>query len=113
MGVQSSETSARSLGMGLRMIEGHVPVGMDDRWFILMEDGWLLFHRSWTGSCIFGLKVDSSPEGVVVNEGWVSRKVDEYSSNDIDQDVELAQALVREYFFTPPSAQLSMFVTPD
>ena len=99
--------------MAKRMIAGHIPEDMNDRWFILMEDGWLLFHRSWTGSCIFGLKVDPSPEGVVINEGWVSRKVDEYSSNDIDQDVELAQTLVREYFFTPPSAQLSMFVTPD
>ena len=84
--------------MGQRMIAGHIPEGMDDRWFILMENGWLLFHRSWTGYCIFGLKVDASTEGATINEGWVSRKTDEYSSTDIDQDVELAQTLLNEYF---------------
>ncbi len=84
--------------IGQRMIAGHIPEGMDDRWFILMEDGWLLFHRSWTGYCIFGLKVDALPEGVTINEGWVSRKTEEYSATDIDQDVALAQTLLNEYF---------------
>jgi hypothetical protein len=84
--------------MADRMMTGHIPEGMDDRWFILMEDGWLLLHRSWTGYCIFGLKVDASTEDVTINEGWVSRKTDEYSSTDIDQDVELAQTLLNEYF---------------
>jgi len=59
--------------MGQRMTAGHIPEGMDDRWFILMENGWLLFHRSWTGHCIFGLKVNglqqvrpSMKDGLVV-----------------------------------------------
>jgi hypothetical protein len=87
--------------MGQRMMAGHIPEGMDDRWFILMENGWLLFHRSWTGNCIFGLKVDDLPEGVAINEGWVSRKTDEYGATDIDQDVELARTLLNEYFRLP------------
>ncbi len=87
--------------MGQRMVAGHIPEGMDDRWFILMENGWLLFHRSWTGNCIFGLKVDGLSEGVAINEGWVSRKTDEYSSTDIERDVELAQTLLNEYFRLP------------
>jgi hypothetical protein len=84
--------------MGASMIAGHVPEDMNDRWFILMEDGWLLFHRSWTGACIFGLKIETLPEGVVINEGWVSRKTDEYNSSDVDKDVELVQTLVNDYF---------------
>ena len=87
--------------MGTRMIAGHIPEDMNDRWFILMEDDWLLFHRSWTGACIFGLKIDTTPEGVRVIEGWVSRKIDEYSSTDVEKDVELAQALLNDYFRLP------------
>ena len=96
-----------------RMLAGHIPEGMDDRWFIFMEDGWLLFHRSWTGSCIFGLKVDLRPDSVGISDGWVSRKADEYSSTDIVQDVELVQILVREYFLMPPRASLSPFSAAD
>ena len=80
------------------MMAGHVPEGMDDRWFILMEDGWLLFHRSWSGHCIFGLKVDDQPDGICITEGWVSRKAEEYSSVDIQKDVELARTLLDGYF---------------
>jgi hypothetical protein len=87
--------------MGQRIVAGHIPEGMDDRWFILMENGWLLFHRSWTGHCIFGLKVDASSEGVSISEGWVSRKADEYSGTDIDQDVALVYTLLNEYFRLP------------
>ena len=87
--------------MARRMIAGHIPEDMNDRWFILMEDGWLLFHRSWTGNCIFGLKVDDLPEGIAINQGWVSRKIDEYSSTDVEKDVELAQTLLNDYFRLP------------
>ena len=96
-----------------RMILGHVPEGMDDRWFILMENSWLLFHRSWTGSCIYGLKVDALPKGVIINDGWVSRNADEYSSTDLSKDVDLLSDLVRMYFLLPPSTQLNLFMAPD
>ncbi len=80
------------------MMAGYVPEGMADRWFILMEDGWLLFHRSWSGNCIFGLKVDHLPDGVSITAGWFSRKADEYNSVDIQSDVELARTLLDGYF---------------
>jgi len=99
--------------MGDRMLAGHIPEAMDDRWFILMEEGWLLFHRSWTGYCIFGLKVDTLPEGVSISEGWVSRNADEYKSTDLDQDVELVHRLVGEYFLMPPREPLSPFMVAD
>jgi hypothetical protein len=87
--------------MATRMIAGHIPEDMNDRWFIFLEDGWLLFHRSWTGNCIFGLKLEVLSVGVTITEGWVSRKTDEYSSTDVDKDVELVQTLVNDYFRFP------------
>jgi len=99
--------------IGERMMAGHIPEGMDDRWFILMENGWLLFHRSWTGNCIFGLKVGASQEDVTINQGWVSRKTDEYGAADIQRDVDLAHTLVRDYFLMPPSPPVSPFMAAD
>lgn len=36
---------------------GFVPKAMEDKWFICFEDGTLYFHRSWTGVCVFSLKL--------------------------------------------------------
>ncbi|WP_223257705.1 hypothetical protein [Pectobacterium peruviense] len=32
-----------------QMRQGIIPKQMEDKWFIYFEDGWLRFHRSWTG----------------------------------------------------------------
>ncbi len=77
---------------------GHIPEDMDDKWFIYSEKGWVYFHRSWTGACIFALKLDGSPAGVRVSDSWVSREEKEYSSKDIEQDRKLLTGLIGRYF---------------
>lgn len=81
-----------------RMRGGHIPVDMDDRWFIYFEDGWLHFHRSWTGAHIFALRLDASPVGVQVMDGWASRDAEQYRSSDIDLDRERVVRLIHSYF---------------
>jgi len=76
----------------LRMRQGFVPADMDDRWFIFFEDGWLYFHRSWTGACIFGLRLDGA--GIV--EGWVSRDEAWYTSSGLAQDLAMVERLIRD-----------------
>lgn len=80
------------------MREGFVPRDMDDRWFIYFEDGWLNFHRSWTGAHIYALRLDGSPFGVRVVDGWVSRNEDEYRSPGVEHDREFVVRLVRSHF---------------
>jgi hypothetical protein len=65
-----------------------VPKDMEDKWFIYFErgpanrppeaqesaspQGWLLFHRSWTGACIYGLHLERAPGGGArVVDSWV------------------------------------------
>lgn len=67
---------------------------MDDKWFIFFEDGWLYFHRSWTGSCIYGLKLDRGPEGVRVADGWVTRDRGQYNSPGVEKEMEILQGVI-------------------
>nr|WP_199039636.1 hypothetical protein [Dyella sp. ASV24] len=81
-----------------RMLTGHIPEDMDDKWFIYAEDGWLHFHRSWTGAHIFALRLDGSSAGVRVIDAWASRDVEQYTSTDIELDKERLLRLVHRYF---------------
>ena len=36
---------------------GLVPEAMEDKWFIFFEDDHLYIHRSWTGICVFRLRI--------------------------------------------------------
>jgi len=80
-----------------RMRQGFAPRDMDDRWFVYFEDGWLNFHRSWTGSHVYALKLEGSPFGVRVVEGWVSRDED-YRSPGIEHDRDFIVKLTRSLF---------------
>lgn len=75
---------------------GFVPSDMDDRWFICFDAGWLRFYRSWTGICIFGLRLETGPAGTCVMESWVNREPDQYRGVDVKDDRELVQRLINE-----------------
>ena len=75
---------------------GFVPSDMDDRWFICFDAGWLRFYRSWTGVCIFGLRLEAGPAGTCVVESWVNRDPDPDRGVDIKDDRELVQRLIDE-----------------
>jgi hypothetical protein len=77
-----------------RIQRGHLPTDMDDKWFIFFEEGWLYFHRSWTGHCIFGVRLDGSPNGVRVVEAWASRDKEQYNSPGMETDLRLVQQLI-------------------
>lgn len=74
---------------------GHIPKAMEDRWFIFHEAGWLIFCRSWTGSCIFGVRLEPTPDaGAQIAECWASRDEEYYSETCIDADRELLHQLL-------------------
>jgi hypothetical protein len=41
------------------LIQSLLPHAMEDKWFIYFDQGWLLFHRSWTGAAIYGLRLET------------------------------------------------------
>jgi hypothetical protein len=77
-----------------RIVRGLVPAKMEDKWFVFFEEGWLYLHRSWTGACIYGVRLAEDDDGSVVVEAWVSRAPEEYRRTDDGYDERLLAFLV-------------------
>jgi hypothetical protein len=83
-----------SVDEGERIRRGHIPEDMDDKWFIFFEAGWLYFHRSWTGHCIYGVRLDSAPNGVRLVNAWVNDDNEQYKSPGLETDLQMVQQLI-------------------
>jgi hypothetical protein len=83
-----------------QMAKGHIPEDMDDKWFIFFEEGWLYFHRSWTGHCIYAVRLASSPAGMRIAEAWVNRNKYEYNSAGMDSDNRMVEQLFRTHLLS-------------
>lgn len=95
-----------------QLIQGVIPRQMEDKWFIYFADGWLRFHRSWTGAFIYAIKLDGSPAGVRVTESWVNRNPEQYGITDLEYDQNMLRSLIdvkllkKPYVpFPPPKAE--------
>ncbi|MCB0749353.1 MAG: hypothetical protein KDC90_17960 [Ignavibacteriae bacterium] len=68
---------------------GLIPAQMEDKWFIYVENGWLYFHRSWSGNCIYVVKIEEKESYVLLTTSFVNRMDDQYSETDdlFDQDL--------------------------
>lgn len=75
---------------------GFIPQEQQDKWFIYMEEEWLHFHRSWTGSCIFQLQFSPVDDHYQVTKAIVNRDPDQYRNSDDAQDVRLISHLIDE-----------------
>jgi hypothetical protein len=56
---------------------GLIPKRMEDKWFIFLEDNWLYFHRSWSGFCIFQVRLERFEDGYQIAEAWVNSDPDQ------------------------------------
>lgn len=86
-----------------RLMEGLIPERMEDKWFVYYSDGWLHFHRSWTGALIYWLHLDGSPAGVRVTESWVSREPEQYKATDTEYDKKLVRFLIDAFLLKKPA----------
>ena len=77
-----------------RVARGLVPREMEDKWFVYFDEPWLYLHRSWTGLCVYAVKLRAEGEGSAVDEAWVNRAADEYRETDDAHDVALLSFLV-------------------
>lgn len=92
---------------------GLVPVEMEDKWFVYFEDGWLRFHRSWTGAFIYALRLDGSPAGVRVVESWVSRDSEYWPENRVSYDRKLVRFLIDALLLGKKGVAFPMPTTAD
>jgi ADP-ribosylglycohydrolase len=75
-------------GQFSKIIRGLIPDEMEDKWFIFYEDGWLYFHRSWTGLGIYKAKIEIEETGYSIKEFWAERNQENYGSENDDEDIQ-------------------------
>lgn len=73
---------------------GLIPMQMEDRWFMFLEDDWLYLHRSWTGNMIYKVRFEPIADGYRIAEAWVNRDPAQYKRTDDDFDVIELLALI-------------------
>jgi hypothetical protein len=61
---------------------GVIPEEMEDKWFIFFEEPWLYFHRSWTGSVVYGVEFRSDAEKVSIVASWAGLD----GNQEVDRD---------------------------
>lgn len=82
-----------------KIMAGHKPEDMDDKWFIYSENGWVYFVRSWTGHHIFGLQLAGSPTGgSKVVASWVNTDSNQYRSPGREMDIQIINKLIKSRF---------------
>jgi hypothetical protein len=86
-----------------KIMGGLRPRQMEDKWFIYSEAGWVYFHRSWTGACIYALRLGGAPGGVRVVDSWINRDPSQYKSTDIDYDRKIVAFLIDAILLGKPA----------
>lgn len=81
---------------------GHIPQEMEDRWFSYFEDNKLYIHRSWSGNCIYIVEFHFKRKSMFdfkINHHnvIVNRDEDQYSNNDIREDINLVNELLDDF----------------
>ena len=82
-----------------KILAGHKPDDMDDKWFIYCENGWVYFVRSWTGHYIFAFKLEgSSAGGAKVVASWVNNDANQYRSPGREANITIINQLLKSRF---------------
>ncbi len=77
-----------------RVAIGLVPRQTEDKWFIFLEGDNLRFHRSWTGVCIYEVRVERLADGARLTDAWVNRDPEQYRGDDDEYDARMLRFLV-------------------
>jgi hypothetical protein len=78
----------------LRLKQGIEPQSMEERWHIFFKDPWLHFVRSWTGFCVYRVRVEKRGEVYRIVKAIASRDSRQYGVTDPQQDVEMLCSLI-------------------
>jgi len=75
---------------------GLIPEEMEDKWFIFFEEDWLYFHRSWTGTMTYKLRINryEMEKEYSIKEFWAERDDTIYSNTDDTKDIQIVLLLI-------------------
>ena len=77
-----------------RLRLGLIPEEMSDKWFVYWQDDTLHFHRSWTGHCIYIVRLAPESGGHRMTSADVNRDPEQYSETDDALDARLVSWLI-------------------
>ena len=77
-----------------RVSMGHIPEDMDDKWFVYRDGDRLLFHRSWTGICVYSASIEEHENGGTIGHVLVNRDREQYRETDNEYDAQLLRFLI-------------------
>jgi hypothetical protein len=83
-----------------KLAKGFVPQSMDDRWFIFFEKGWLYFHRSWTGRCIFQIRLQAHKSGYEIAEAQVNQDPQQYRNRGTEGAAQVISNIIDQQLLT-------------
>ena len=78
----------------LRLSQGLPAQSMDDRWTIFFKDPWLTVVRSWTGFCIYKLRIEKNGAEYKVAKVLVNRDRRQYGGDDTREEAKLLSSLI-------------------
>lgn len=73
---------------------GFVPTVMEEKWFVYMESGRLLFRRSWTGILIYDVEATWRGDKLYLGQVRVNRDAEQYGETDDEYDRRLLDYLI-------------------
>jgi hypothetical protein len=77
---------------------GLIPEVMEDKWFIYLDGDWHSFHRSWTGYCIYQVRLAHDDSAYQIAEAWVNRDPAQYTSQDAESDMTTLSSVLIDQF---------------
>jgi hypothetical protein len=79
-----------------RLKQGIEPQSMEDRWHIFFKDPWLHFVRSWTGFCVYKVRLEKHRDGFKVATALANRDKRQYGGTDAREDAAILSAQINE-----------------
>lgn len=73
---------------------GFVPTVMEEKWFVYMEAGRLLFRRSWTGILVYDVEAQWRGDQLYLGQVQVNRDPEQYCETDDSYDSKLLLYLI-------------------
>jgi len=77
-----------------KISRGLLPLDMDDKWFIFLENNILYLHRSWMGQCIYQVRFTAENNLYKASEVWVNRDAEQYKETNDKYDEKLLLFLI-------------------
>jgi hypothetical protein len=78
----------------LRLKRGIEPQSMEERWHIFFKDPWLHFVRSWTGCCVYKVRLEKRGEVYRIGVVWANRDKRQYGVTNAQEDAERLSFLI-------------------